>query len=79
MKRELSDQEILYLIDGVLRTFAREQRKKESDKRTDAQRRILVGARVPRELAERCRAKAKAQGKSLYRFTVDALEQHLKR
>ena len=79
MKRELSDQEILYLIDGVLRTFARQQRKKESDERTDAQRKILVGARVPREFAERCRAKAKAQGKSLYRCTVEALERNLER
>ena len=45
-----------------------------SDRQTDKDRRLLVGARVPREKAERYRKKAKASGRSLYRFVLDALE-----
>lgn len=46
----------------------------ESDARTDHARRILVGARLPRETAERYRECAAAHGLSLYRFVSGALE-----
>lgn len=52
------------------RTLARQ----DSDRRTDFQRRSLVGARIPREDAQRCRRCAELEGKSLYRFVLEALE-----
>lgn len=52
------------------RTLAR----RDSDGRTDFRRRSLVGARIARSQVERCQQCAQAEGKSLYRFVVDALE-----
>lgn len=46
-----------------------------SDKVTDRKRRILVGARIGREQAERYRKDAEQRGMSLYRYVVTALEQ----
>ena len=46
----------------------------DSDTVTDLSRRLLVGARLPRALAERYRACAHANGLSLYRFVCNALE-----
>ena len=53
--------------------------KAESDARTDHARRILVGARLPRETAERYRSCAAAKGLSLYRFVCNALEREYRR
>lgn len=50
-------------------------RKRASDQRTDAARRVLVGARVPVAFAEECSRRAQEKGVSLYRFVVDALEE----
>ena len=47
---------------------------RESNARTDARRRKLVGARVPKEFAQRCKRCADAKGISLYRFVCNALE-----
>ena len=52
------------------RTLAR----RDSDGRTGFRRRSLVGARIARSQVERCQQCAQAEGKSLYRFVVDALE-----
>ena len=52
------------------RTLAR----RESDARTDFKRRSLVGARVARDQVERCQRCAQLEGKSLYRFVIEALE-----
>ena len=52
------------------RTYLRQA----SDAETDLGRRILVGARIPRPLAERYRGAAAAKGMSLYRFVCNALE-----
>jgi len=46
----------------------------DSDAVTDQARRILVGARLPRETAEKYRACASEHGLSLYRFICNALE-----
>lgn len=46
----------------------------DSDRRTDAKRRELVGAHVPKPLAERVRACAKRKGVSMYRLLVDWIE-----
>ena len=46
----------------------------DSDAVTDLGRRLLVGARLPRETAERYRQCAKEHGISLYRFVSNALE-----
>jgi len=45
-----------------------------SDARTDPERRVLVGARVPRALYDRVKACAAARGVSLYRLVIDTLE-----
>ena len=50
-----------------------------SDARTDRGRRLLVGARVPWERAERYRKCAAANGISLYRFACQALEREFER
>ena len=50
-----------------------------SDAVTDLGRRILVGARLPRVIAEQYRACAQAQGISLYRFVSNALEREYRR
>ena len=46
----------------------------DSDAVTDQARRILVGARLPRETAERYRECAASHGLSLYRFVSNAME-----
>ena len=57
----------------------RASRRADSDARTDQARRLLVGARVPRETAERYRRCAGEEGLSLYRFVCNALEREYKR
>lgn len=52
----------------------RTHRRRESDARTDAARRVSVGARVRFEDAERYKRCAGFLGVSMYRFVVDALE-----
>ena len=54
--------------------LARQARKRASDRRTDHARRVLVGARLERDRAERYRQAAAQTGRSLYRFVADALE-----
>lgn len=50
-----------------------------SDRETDKDRRILVGARLNRPLAEKYRACARERGLSLYRFVCNALEREYRR
>ena len=50
-----------------------------SDRETDKDRRILVGARLNRPLAEKYRACAHERGLSLYRFVCNALEREYRR
>lgn len=51
----------------------------DSDAATDLSRRLLIGARLPRELAERYRDCATEHGLSLYRFVCNALEREYTR
>lgn len=53
------------------------KRKKESDARTQRERRVLIGASVPLAFAERIRSAAARRGQSLYRWCRDAFESHL--
>lgn len=53
---------------------ARTGRKRDSDAQTDRRRRQLVGARLPKHQADRCRACARLEGESVYRFVCSALE-----
>ena len=64
-------------IDAVglmIRASARGTHKAAADRKNDKAARILVGARIPRETAERYRAAAAAQGMSLYRWVCTALD-----
>ena len=53
---------------------ARTEAKHRSDAQTDRRRRRLVGARLPKHQADRCRACARLEGESVYRFLCSALE-----
>ena len=58
---------------NMVEATARATGKRQSDRMTDSARRMLVGARIPRQMAEDCRQAAQASGRSLYRFVLDAL------
>ena len=61
-------------VERLAAARRRTAQRAESDSVTDQGRRILVGARLPRPLAERYRACAQAHGASLYRFVCNAME-----
>ena len=67
--------EILGFIQALALARRRAQQRADGDRRTDAKRRELVGAHVPKSLAARVRSCAKARGVSMYRFLVDGIEQ----
>ena len=69
----------LDLLERLAQARQRTQSRGESDARTDAGRRVLVGARLPRPTAERYRLAAKLKGVSLYRFACEALEREYER
>ena len=50
-----------------------------SDRETDKDRRLLVGARLPRPVAEKYRKCARDKDLSLYRFVCNALEREYRR
>lgn len=54
----------------------RKQKKRISDRATDHSRRLLVGPRLPRELAEEYRKAAQEKNQSLYQWAADALRAH---
>ena len=62
-------------IKRLAQARARTAQKAASDARTDRARRTLVGARVPRELAEKVKEAAEERGVSVYRLVVELLEQ----
>lgn len=66
-------------IGDLIRAQARTNDRRKSDAKTDATRRTLVGARVPRADADRYRAAAAAEGLSFYAWTVAALNAHADR
>lgn len=77
--RELDEYLALSVVADVILAQERTRRKRQSDRRTDRARRTLVGARVPRAFADRCRAEASLRGMSLYAWVVWALEGALER
>lgn len=75
-RRRPSTNTALSAIGMVIRASARGHGKHPQDRANDAARRVLVGARIPRETAEIYRADADRLGISLYRWVCDALQQH---
>lgn len=63
------------LVTDIGAARGRTIQRQESDRKTDAARRQLVGARLQLADAQRCRACASALQVSLYRFATDALMQ----
>lgn len=61
----------------IVTAYSRIAAKRISDTRTDQARRVLIGARVPRPMAQECRAAAETQGISLYAWVMTALVQAL--
>lgn len=76
-RKSITQAKAVDCVVDIIGARARAEARRKSDRKTDAKRRVLVGARVDRELAERCRAAAEAQGVSLYRWVTDALNAHL--
>lgn len=77
MAREIPGGKGMSIVDQLVDMAiarARTDRKRENDAQTDRKRRQLVGARLPRHQAERCRACARLEGESVYRFVCSALE-----
>lgn len=72
----LSKSRAVDAVGIMIRASARGTHKKAADRRNDAAARTLVGARIPRETAQRYREAAAAQGMSLYRWVCTALEEH---
>lgn len=64
----------LEFLEKLTKARKRTIKKAKSDKRTDEDRRQLVGARVEKERYERYKEAADERGVSLYRFTIDALD-----
>lgn len=60
-------------VSNIVIARGRAVRKKQTDKRGDAKRRVLVGARLPRCIADRCSAAAAAADQSLYAWTRSAI------
>ncbi|MBQ8975196.1 MAG: hypothetical protein IJ072_05680 [Oscillospiraceae bacterium] len=53
-------------------------RKRRYNKQFDSVKRLLIGARLPKETVENYRDAAKMSGRSLYQFVADALEREYK-
>ncbi|MBE6957446.1 MAG: hypothetical protein E7450_08385 [Ruminococcaceae bacterium] len=64
----------LEALDCLAAAKYRTNSRRRSDKRTDGQRRKLVGARLRVEDAEEIELLARLQGVSVYRFVVNALD-----
>lgn len=67
------------LVKALVLARRRTQQRRDSDSETDVERRLLVGARLPRETVERYRKCAFEHGQSLYRFACSALEREYRR
>lgn len=70
----LEREELIDCITDIGAARGRAVSRRASDAATDFRRRSLVGARMAREQVERCQRCAQAEGVSLYRFVVSALE-----
>lgn len=66
------------LVDLIL-NLDRQRRRSESDARTDRERRVLIGARLPRDVVGRYRLAADRCGQSLYAWVASALAAHAAR
>lgn len=63
----------------LLESGRRRRQRRNSDAKTDHERRLLVGPRLPREIAEQYRAAAEARHLSLYSWAAQALAAQYRR
>ena len=63
----------------LLESGRRRRQRRESDAKTDHERRLLVGPRLPREVAEKYREAAQARNISLYEWASQALAAQYRR
>lgn len=61
-------------LERIVYSIHRTEERRKSDRETDRRRRLLVGARVPRDLGEKYREMAAARGMSLNKWVALALE-----
>lgn len=64
----------LDIVADMVQAATRTHAKRAQDAASDHARRCLVGARLPRETADKYRAAAAAENVSLYRWVSNALE-----
>ena len=64
----------LDVAQDIILAGDRTLRKRESDTRTDRARRILIGAKIPRDTAEIYKTQARKEGVSMYRWAVNAFQ-----
>ena len=67
------------LVTALVLARRRGGQRRDSDRETDMNRRILMGARLPRATGEQLRQCARDHGMSLYRFVCQALEREYRR
>lgn len=70
---------LIRLVEQQLGELQARQERARKRAARDGQARTLVGARMPRKDAQRAREAAQASGRSLYRFTMDAVEREIER
>ncbi len=62
-------------VFDVVMAIDRTRARRSSDRATDAKRRVLVGARVPRELGDKVKLAAQEKDVSVYRFVLDTISE----
>lgn len=67
------------LVTALVLARRRTEQRRDSDRETDVERRLLVGARLPKATGEQLRRCAQDHGMSLYRFVCSALEREYQR
>lgn len=76
-RRTIPEARAIECVTSVAAARARTEARRKSDRETDRGRRLTIGARVPREQAERYKAAAADEGISLYAWVVTALDDAL--
>lgn len=71
---EIKPGQAIQAIAKIAAAAARTTRKRASDRQTDRARRVLVGARLPRKVAEMAEYCAAAREISLYAWVSDAIK-----
>lgn len=75
----MADPDDRKLFIDLMCSLRRAEQRRRSDKVTDPERRILVGARIPRWLADQYREQARRSKRSLYAWCCEAFREKCER